>query len=117
MNIRPLFLPLALLLAACSHNPASYLPSGNTPIVNLEANLANALQIKAEAASLQLHNSTAQPLAFSYKLFWYDALGVSQPTPDGWQPLTLAPQAKAQLPLTPPTAESANYRVYLRANR
>lgn len=109
------------ILTACSSNPASYLPSGTKPIVNIELPLAEQVEVTADPFLLKVVNLTVQPLNIQYKLFWYDKQGVTQTldpserTP--WHNFWLEPRAKIEMNLAKPTSESANYRVYLRSNR
>lgn len=110
-----------LCLTACSSKPVSYLPTGTQPIVNLEAPLSEQLDVNAEPVVFKVKNRTEQPLKVAYKLFWYDKEGVTQTRdPDDrspWLNFWLEPKANTEVPLTPPTAESVNYRVYLRNAR
>lgn len=110
-----------LCLTACSSKPVSYLPTGTQPIVNVEAPLSEQLDVNAEPLVFKLKNRTEQPLKVVYKLFWYDKEGVTQTrAPDDrspWLNFWLEPKANTEVRLTPPTAESVNYRVYLRNAR
>lgn len=106
-----------LILTACAGNPVSYLPSGNTPIVNVEANVAEQIAVEAKSDALAVENRTDTDLNVVYKLFWYDLDGVTQPSNESWQNLWLEPKQRRQITLAPPTAESANYRIYLRGVR
>ncbi|RKW40268.1 MAG: DUF1425 domain-containing protein, partial [Moraxella sp.] len=53
-----------------------------------------------------------------YRLFWYDKHGVTVTAeePVVWHRLALQPLQKQALTLARPTADSANYRLYLRLN-
>lgn len=103
-----------LFLTACSSIPPSYLPQKSSPIVNIEAELAENISVQAKPSRVILSAHKAQQLA--YKLFWYNAEGVSQTTEEApWQQLSLQEKAQLELPLTKPTAESENYRIYLKA--
>lgn len=106
-----------LILTACGSNPASYLPSGTTPIVNVEADIAPKLHIETRPDQFSLENRLDSPLNVVYKLFWYDLNGVTQPSASDWQHLWLEPQQKRTQSLVKPTEESANYRLYLRGSR
>lgn len=116
-----LFAIFGLFLTACSSKPVSYLPAGTAPIVNVEAPLAEQVEVRAEPFLLKVSNLTEQPLNVLYKLFWYDKDGVTQTfdpndrTP--WHNFWLEPRSKTEMQLAPPTAESVNYRVYLRDGR
>lgn len=105
---------LGFLLTACGSNPVSYLPSGNTPIVNVEATISEKIKIDAQSERLAINNLSVQALNVVYKLFWYDIEGISQPTQETWQNLWLEAKESHQIPLNRPTAESVNYRIYLR---
>lgn len=107
---------MSLCLTACSSRIQSYLPIGKEPLVNLEAELAGQVRIGAQPLLVQARNFTDQPLHIDYLLIWYDANGVTQTTESRhhWQQLHLAPQANQDIPLVKPTADSANYRIYLR---
>lgn len=115
------FLPVAifsLILTACASNPPSYLPSGTTPIVNVEADIAEKIAVDAKPELLKVENLTSSPINIGYKLFWYDTNGVTQMAgqeKQGWLNFWLEPLAKTSWQLTPPTEESVNYRIYLRA--
>ncbi|QIW16879.1 hypothetical protein A4G20_07450 [Pasteurellaceae bacterium RH1A] len=110
-----LFAGFALFLTACSSNPASYLPAGSKPLVNVEADLAPQLEVKACPEKLAVTNISNQALALSYKLFWYDLDGVTQGHSSPWQSLWLEAQQTQSLALDKPTAESAKYRFYARS--
>lgn len=108
----------ALLLTACGSNPSSYLPIETKPIVNVEAQIAEVVEVKACPEKLSLTNLSEIPLAVAYKLFWYDKNGVTQTFSESeqrWQTVWLEVKQEQAIPLTKPTVESVNYRVYLRA--
>ncbi len=112
---------LSVFLTACASNPPSYLPSGTTPIVNIEANVAEITEVVAKSDELVVFNKSEHPLHLSYKLFWYDKTGVTQ-TLNGeetssWQHLFLEAKQRQGIALDKPTPESANYRFYLRFQR
>lgn len=116
--MKKLFLfSLGLLLTACSSNPVSYLPSGNTPIVNVEAAISEKIKIDAQSEKLEVSNLTDQALNVVYKLFWYDIDGISQPELQTWQNLWLEAKQIRQIPLVKPSEEIANYRIYIRSSR
>ncbi|QGM81646.1 hypothetical protein A6A10_01555 [Otariodibacter oris] len=106
------------LLSACISNQESYLPVENKPIVNIEQNIAQYIQVDAKPTTLIITNISQQATQVVYKFFWYDQEGVTQNsmnlTNDEWHNLELAPQEKREIPAIKPTVESANYRVYLR---
>lgn len=116
-----ILLAATVLLAACSSKPASYLPSGTQPIVNIEAPLNEQLDITASSTSFNACNLSEQMLNVQYKLYWYDQQGVTQSlapsdhTP--WQHFAVAPRAQLEMPLNRPSADAVNYRLYLRGNR
>ena len=108
----------SLILTACASNPPSYLPSGTTPIVNVEADIAEQIAVDAQSNLFKVENLTPSLLNVRYKLFWYDVNGVTQMAgqeKQGWLNFWLEPLVKASWQLTPPTEESVNYRIYLRA--
>lgn len=105
------------MLSACGSNPASYLPTGTTPIVNIEADIADKLDVNAQSEQLRVINLSQESVNLVYKLFWYDINGVTQPSEEGWQKLILVPQQIQQITLNRPTLESVNYRIYLRHQR
>lgn len=112
---------LSVFLTACASNPPSYLPSGTTPIVNIEANVAEITDVVAKSNELAVFNKSEQPLHLSYKLFWYDKTGVTQTlngeTTSPWQHLFLEAKQRQGIALDKPTPESENYRFYLRFQR
>lgn len=112
---------LSVFLTACASNPPSYLPSGTTPIVNIEANVAEITEVVAKSDELTVFNKSEQPLQLSYKLFWYDKTGVTQTLnseeTSPWQHLFLKAKQRQGIALDKPTPESANYRFYLRFQR
>lgn len=111
------FALFSLFLTACGSNPQSYLKGKSEPIVNIEAEIASTLGVEAKSDRLSLENRTEFPLKVAYKLFWYDHNGVTQVNSlfeEQWQNVGLFPKETRVLPLNKPTAESANYRVYLK---
>lgn len=113
------FAIFSLLLTACSHNPASYLPTGTQPIVNIEAQIHDQIELEAHTDRLSVKNRTHNALVLFYKLFWYDQFGVTQSVSDTlpWQEIGLNAGQKRALELTKPTEESVNYRIYMRGQR
>lgn len=112
----------ALFLAACGSNPNSYIEPKKMPIVNIEAEIAELVDIDAQPEHFELNNKTDNDMGVLYKLFWYDALGVSQAYPNGnessdWQNVWLYPQEKRQIAVDKVSEESRNYRIYLRGAR
>lgn len=111
----------SLFLTACAGKPVSYLPKGDKPIVNIEANIAEKIELDTDEKQFSTTNLTEFPLNLAYKLFWYDKDGVTQSfsetdsTP--WQYLWLQPKQKQAVALNKPTEESSNYRLYLRGHR
>lgn len=118
---KSLFLFFLVLLTACSANRENYLPHSTTPIVNIEAPLNEQLKVAAESRQFKLQNLTDGALEVLYTLYWYDQNGVTQSlTPNEkatWHSIQLPPHKKIEQPLSKPTAESVNYRIYLRGNR
>ncbi|MCK3654673.1 hypothetical protein A4G19_02490 [Pasteurellaceae bacterium Macca] len=118
MRKKLLNLLAVMILTACASTPPSYLPEGDKPIVNIEANVDALVKVDAKKEKLTLQNKGNDPLTLRYKLFWYDKLGVTQTqdqrekTP--WQHLWLAPLQTHQIELDKPTPESEKYRFYLR---
>lgn len=111
----------SLFLTACAGKPVSYLPKGEKPIVNIEANIAEKIELDTDEKQFSTTNLSDFPLNIAYKLFWYDKDGVTQSfsetdsTP--WQYLWLQPKQKQAVALNKPTEESSNYRLYLRGHR
>ncbi|MEG9481442.1 YcfL family protein [Mannheimia sp. HC-2023] len=116
------FAIFSLFLTACASKPVSYLPTGSKPIVNIEENIAQKVELDTNGKTFSVANLTDFPLNVIYKLFWYDKDGVTQ-SPNGiaessgWQPLLLQPKQKQTVALIKPTEESHNYRLYLRGAR
>lgn len=109
------------LLTACLSSPTSYLPKEHSPIVNIEAELADKITISAEKSTLSVKNITPMILELNYKIIWYDKNGVTQtfdePSQSSWAMLWLAPQEKKSLALLKPTSASNNYRFYIKPNK
>lgn len=111
------FAIFSLILTACSSKPVSYLPSPTAPIVNIEAEIAEKINVQTTPTRIQLENRTEQPLHPHYQLFWYDKNGVTQSWEEqAWQRVVLLPKQRVELPLQKPTETSESYRFYLRAN-
>lgn len=113
----------SLILTACGSNPQSYITAKSEPIVNVEANIADQLDIKAKADRAILTNVGEVALNVAYKLFWYDKNGVTQTATmtsatdsTAWKNLYLLPKQVQVEHFEKPTNESENYRIYLRAN-
>lgn len=116
--VRLMCLGAAFLLAACgSQKTSSYLPSKN--VVNVEADVAQVVAFQPEDAAIQLANRTVQPQALQYRLFWYDAQGVTQQGSEvqPWQAVLLAAEQQLTLPLAKPNEAAQFYRFYLRLAR
>lgn len=104
------------LLAACSANPPTNPLAAKYPILNIEAPAAARVEAGVNRDDAWLKNKTNRPVTLSYSLFWYDKNGVmalveEQPT---WHALTLQPMQKQTLTLSRPSADSVNYRLYIR---
>ncbi|HGO5824046.1 TPA: YcfL family protein [Mannheimia haemolytica] len=116
------FAIFSIFLTACGSKPVSYLPTGSSPIVNIEADIAEKVELDTNGKTFSTTNLTDYPLNVVYKLFWYDKDGVTQ-SPNGlsdstgWQHLWLQPKQKQTVALIKPTEESHNYRLYLRGLR
>lgn len=109
------FAIFSLFLTACGSNPQSYLTPKDSPIVNIEAQVADKVEVLAKADQLSLTNRSEQPLLLTYKLFWYDKNGVSQSEASPlWQGLRLMSKQSQNIMLQKPTTESENYRIYLK---
>ena len=105
------------LLAGCSAKVPTLLNT-QSPILNIEAPVAESVDAGVDSDSAWVKNKTEQPVNLAYSLFWYDKNGVTtfsqeQPT---WHRLSLQPKQKQILTLTRPSADSVNYRLYLRLN-
>lgn len=111
-----LFLATALL-AGCSTKVPTLLNTQN-PILNIEAPAAERVEASVDLDSAWVKNKTEQPINLAYRLFWYDKHGVTVTAeePVVWHRLALQPLQKQALTLARPTADSANYRLYLRLN-
>lgn len=105
------------LLTACSAKVPNLLGT-QSPLLNIEAPVTAVADAGVDTDSAWVKNKTEQPLNLAYSLFWYDKNGVTtfsqeQPT---WHRLSLQPKQKQILTLTRPSADSVNYRLYLRLN-
>ena len=105
------------LLAGCSTKVPTLLNTQN-PILNIEAPAAERVEAGVERDSAWVKNKTEQPVNLAYHLFWYDKHGVTVTAeePVVWHRLALQPRQKQPLTLARPTANSTNYRLYLRLN-
>ncbi|STY61661.1 YcfL family protein [Mannheimia haemolytica] len=113
------FAIFSLFLTACGSKPVSYLPTGSEPIVNIESDIAEKIELETNSKQFSTTNLTEFPLNLAYKLFWYNKDGVTQSHNSisdsiGWQHLWLQPRQKQTIALIKPTEESHNYRLYLR---
>lgn len=108
---------LTVLLAGCSAKVPTLLNT-QSPILNIEAPAAERLEAGVESDSAWVKNKTEQPVNLVYRLFWYDKHGVTVTAeePAIWHRLALQPLQKQPLTLARPTANSTNYRLYLRLN-
>lgn len=108
---------LTALLAGCSAKAPTLL-SAQSPILNIEAPAAESVDAGVDSDSAWVKNKTEQPVNLAYRLFWYDKHGltVTAEEPVVWHRLALQPRQKQLLTLARPTADSANYRLYLRLN-
>ncbi|AKO45354.1 YcfL family protein [[Haemophilus] ducreyi] len=112
----------ALLLSACGTNPNSYINGKSDPIVNIEAPIAQLVNVEAKNEYINIQNNSPKPLELAYTLVWYDANGVGQtwrndPITSPWEKLPLAVSQTHKIELRRPNNESVNYRFYLRAPR
>ena len=105
------------LLTACSAKVPNLLGT-QSPILNIEAPVTAVADAGVDTDSAWVKNKTEQPLNLAYSLFWYDKHGVTVTAeePVVWHRLALQPLQKQALTLARPTADSANYRLYLRLN-
>ena len=108
-------LAACVILAACS-NSAPPMTQTSKPILNMEAAAAQVADMDLSRDSANVRNKTASPINLAYAVFWYDRLGVTSDGQDEprWQFLSLQGQQQQRLAITPPNAESQNYRFYLR---
>ena len=108
---------LTVLLAGCSAKVPTLLNT-QSPILNIEAPAAERLEARVDRDSAWVKNKTEQPVNLVYRLFWYDKHGVTVTAeePVVWHRLALQPRQKQPLTLARPTANSTNYRLYLRLN-
>lgn len=106
----------ALVLAACSSTPN--LVHTHEPILNIEAALNPYIDASVTQRIAWVKNKSQHPLTVHYSVFWYAKDGVTQPINDKQEALNgsllLQPQQKQTIELTKPSAESVNYRLYLR---
>lgn len=114
MKKRISFLFLTALLSACSATVPNVV-STTKPILNMEAALMPLLNVEVNERAAWVENKTDKQVSFSYVLFWYDKNGVTQLEPAKFVQMQLNQRQKAGIEITPPTAESVNYRLYLRA--
>ncbi|PJG83838.1 YcfL family protein [Caviibacterium pharyngocola] len=101
------------LLTACGSS-APNLVGTTKPILTIESNLAPLIEAEANSDSAWVKNTSDRPLSLDYGVFWYDKLGVTQFEPNAFSSLYLDRAQKIAVPLARPTAESVNYRLYLR---
>ncbi|WP_109078181.1 YcfL family protein [Aggregatibacter kilianii] len=106
---------LTALLAACSTKTPTLLNT-QSPILNIEAPAAARVEAGVNRDNAWVKNKTGRIVDLAYSLFWYDKNGVTtlaeeQPT---WHALTLQPMQKQTLTLSRPSADSVNYRLYIR---
>ncbi|MDO5055223.1 YcfL family protein [Pasteurella oralis] len=102
-----------LLLISCSSSKPTNLLKTTQPILNIEANIASAIEANLNADSAWIKNKTAQPLNLAYHLFWYDKNGVTQQKFAEASFLSLLAHEKQQILLIKPTEQSVNYRLYI----
>lgn len=81
--------------------------------------MAQVVAFQPEDAAMQLTNRTTQPQALQYRLFWYDAQGVTQQGSEvqPWQAVLLAAEQQLTLSLAKPSEAAQYYRFYLRHAR
>ena len=109
---------LVVGLSACSSKNISPLYQ-SAPIVNIESNIANAIAITPADKQIAVKNLTNNSIKTAYLLTWYDRNGVTQRTNwqqnELWQHLILPAKQQVNIPLSKPTDQSVNYRVYFKA--
>lgn len=115
-KITALLLFVLLSLTACSSKPVSSLII-TQPTVNIVAELASKVSVKADRSQLIFSNLTEQNLVFHYQLVWYDKNGVTQQaqwhsTPELVQ-VKLSPKQHLKLRLQAETASSTVYRIFV----
>ncbi|MBN6066533.1 DUF1425 domain-containing protein [Aggregatibacter actinomycetemcomitans] len=106
---------MTALLAACSAKAPNLLNT-QSPILNIEAPAAARVEAGVNSDNAWVKNKTGRIVDLAYSLYWYDKNGVTtlaeeQPT---WHALTLQPMQKQTLTFARPSADSVNYRLYLR---
>ncbi|MDG6896116.1 DUF1425 domain-containing protein [Volucribacter amazonae] len=109
-------LSLLLLLTACSsHQPN--LVRTHKPILNVVAALDPVLDIQLNSESFSIKNKSDNPLTVSYAVTWYDKQGVTQlfaqQQTEQQAIIQLDGKQHLRLPLTKPTAQSVNYRLFI----
>ncbi|QPB42267.1 DUF1425 domain-containing protein [Rodentibacter haemolyticus] len=113
---KSLILLSAFVLAACSNSDPNLVHT-NTPILNVAAELTTNIEAKVSSNSAWVKNKSTQPINVNYRLFWYNAQGVTQVWDQQRESLSgnlhLQPQEQKAVELAKPTPESTNYRLYL----
>ncbi|TCK01470.1 uncharacterized protein YcfL [Volucribacter psittacicida] len=109
-------LSLMLLLTACgSHQPN--LVHTHKPILNVVAALDPVLAIQLDHNSFRIKNKTDHPLSLRYAVTWYDKQGVTQlfaqQQTEQQAIIQLDGKQHLRLPLTKPTVQSVNYRLFI----
>lgn len=105
------------LIVGCGSNQPASLVHTHQPILNIEADANAVIEAEITTNSAWIKNKTDHNINIDYQLFWYDKLGVTQQHSFlSEQKYSLMLQANEQytIPLTKPTAESQNYRLYIR---
>ncbi|HDR1501205.1 TPA: YcfL family protein [Pasteurella multocida] len=112
-KLTALFISSYLLAGCGSHQPVNLLHT-HQPILNIEADAHQLVEAHVSPTLAWVKNKYATPIQLTYQVFWYDKQGVSQATTLSDNPLGLQEHEKYIIPLNKPTAESQNYRLYLR---
>ncbi|MDP9500634.1 DUF1425 domain-containing protein [Bisgaard Taxon 45] len=108
-----LFISSCFLVSCGSRQPVNLLHT-HQPILNIEADADPLVDAHVSPTQAWVKNKHHTPVQLTYQVFWYDKQGVSQPSTESDHQLWLQGNEKYLIPLTKPSIESDNYRLYLR---
>ncbi len=105
----------ALLLAGCASPYARHVSGPGADEVTVE-DVRTDREDGRLSAQVSLRNDDDDPLRLRYRFTWLDArgmaVGLDSPT-DAWRTLSLAPYELRYLRAVAPTADCADFRLYL----